>query len=72
MVGREAGSPAELITGHMDQVKSQWATSEVATVISFQLTAPPQQRPDLRLVSQVCVLSTLQWNKKGPSLQEPR
>ena len=69
MVGREAGSPAELIAGHMDQVKSQWATSEVATVISFQLTAPPQQRPGLRLV---CLLSTPQWNKKGPSLQEPR
>ena len=52
MAGREAGSPGELIAGHTDQVKSQWAASEVAAVISFQSTIPPQQRPDLALVSQ--------------------
>ncbi|XP_055412846.1 uncharacterized protein LOC129634548 isoform X19 [Bubalus kerabau] len=40
--------------GHTDQVKSQWAASEVAAVISFQSTFPPQQRPDLALVSQPC------------------
>ena len=54
MAGREAGSPGELIAGHTDQVKSQWAASEVAAVISFQSTIPPQQRPDLALVSQPC------------------
>ena len=54
MAGREAGSPGELIAGHTDQVKSQWAASEVAAVISFQSTFPPQQRPDLALVSQPC------------------
>ncbi|XP_027376862.1 uncharacterized protein [Bos indicus] len=32
-------------------------------------TRPAPRLPALRLV---CVLSTLQWNKKGPSLQEPR
>ncbi|XP_055412828.1 uncharacterized protein LOC129634548 isoform X3 [Bubalus kerabau] len=32
-------------------------------------TRPGPRLPALRLV---CVLSTLQWNKKGPSLQEPR
>ncbi|XP_045019765.1 uncharacterized protein LOC123465231 isoform X3 [Bubalus bubalis] len=31
-------------------------------------TRPGPRLPALRLV---CVLSTLQWNKKGPSLQEP-
>ena len=54
MAGREAGSPGELIAGHMDQVKSQWAASEVAAVTSFQSTVPPRQRPDLPLVSQPC------------------
>ena len=74
-VGREAGSPGELIAGHTDQAKSQWAAGEAAAVISFQSTIPPQQRPDLPLVSQPCVWSvflTPQWNKKGASLPEPR
>ena len=46
---------------------------DVDAVISFQSTVPPQQRPDLPLVSQPCVwcfFSTPQWNKKG--LLEPR
>ena len=30
MAGREAGSPGELIAGHTDQAKGQWATGEVA------------------------------------------
>ena len=55
MVGREAGSPGELIAGHMDQTKGQWAAGEVAAVVSFWLTIPPQERPDLALVSQPCV-----------------
>ena len=38
--GREAGSPGELIAGHMDQAKSQWAAGDVAAGISFQLTIP--------------------------------
>ena len=52
MVGREAGSPGELIAGHTDQAKSQRAKCDVAAVISFQSTIPTQQRPDLALVSQ--------------------
>ena len=40
----------ELIARHTDQAKSQWVAGEVAAVISFQSTASPQQRPDLRLV----------------------
>ena len=55
MARREAGSPGELIAGHMDQAKGQWAAGEVAAVISFQSTFPTQQRPDLPLVSQPCV-----------------
>ena len=46
-MGRDAGSPGELIAGHMDQINGQWAAGEVAAVISFQSTVPPQQRPDL-------------------------
>ena len=75
MARREAGSLGELIAGHMDQAKSQRAGGDVAAVISFQSTVPPQQRPDLPLVSQPCVwhvFSTPQWNNKGPSLPEPR
>jgi len=75
VAGRKAGSPGELIAGHTDQAKSQRAAGEVAAVISFQLPVPPQQRPDLPLISQPCVwrvFSTPQWNKKGPSLPEPR
>ena len=30
-----AGLPGQLIAGHMDQAKSQWAAGEVAAVISF-------------------------------------
>ena len=52
MVGREAGPPGELIAGHVDQAKSQRAAGEVAAVVSFWLTIPPQERPDLALVSQ--------------------
>ena len=52
MAGREAGSPGELIAGHRDQAKSQSAAGDVAAVISFQSTVPPQQRPDLALASQ--------------------
>ena len=73
--GREAGSPGELTAGHTDQAKSQWAAGDVAAGISFQSIIPTQQRPDLPLVSQPCtwrVFSTPQWNKKGPSLPEPR
>ena len=55
MAGREAGSPGELIAGHTDQAKSQWAAGEAAAVVAFQSTVPPQQGPDLPLVSQPCV-----------------
>ena len=33
---KRAGLPGQLIAGHMDQAKSQWAAGEVAAVISFQ------------------------------------
>ena len=75
MARREAGSPGELIAGHMDQTKGQWAAGEVAAVVSFWLTIPPQERLDPALVSQPCtwrVFSTPQLNKKGLSLSEPR
>ena len=75
MARREAGSPGELIAGHTDQAKSQWAAGDDAAVISFQSTIPTQQRPDLPFAFQPCVwrvFSTPQWNKKGPSLPEPR
>ena len=45
-----AGVSGQLIAGHMGQAKSQWAAGEVAAVISFQLTLPTQQRPDLPLI----------------------
>ena len=63
MAGREAGPPGELIAGHVDQAKSQWAAGEVAAMVSFWSTVPTQQRADLPLVSQPCVwriFSTLQ------------
>ena len=63
MAGREAGPPGELIAGHVDQAKSQWAAGEVAAVVSFWSTVPTQQRADLPLVFQPCVwrvFSTLQ------------
>ena len=47
-----AGLSGQLIAGHVDQAKSQWAAGEVAAVLSFQSTLPPQQRPDLAFVSQ--------------------
>jgi len=31
-----ADLPGQLIAGHMDQAKSQWAADKVASVISFQ------------------------------------
>ena len=40
MSRREAGLPGELIAGHMDQAKSQWAAGEVAAVISFWSIVP--------------------------------
>ena len=52
--GGEVGLPGELIAGHTDQAKSQWAAGEVAAVISFQSAIPTQQRPDLPLVFQPC------------------
>ena len=52
MAGREAGSPGELIAGHTDQAKRQWAGGEVAAVISFWSTVPAPQRADLPLISQ--------------------
>ena len=60
MAGREAGSPGELIAGHMDQAKSQRAAGEVAAVISFQSTVSTQQRPApcLSALRLVCFLHT--------------
>ena len=55
MARREAGPPGELIAGHVDQAKSQWAAGEVAAVVSFWSTVPTQQRADLPLVFQPCV-----------------
>ena len=52
MAGREAGSPGELIAGHVDQAKSQRAAGEVAAVISFQSTlSSAETRPAPRLVA---------------------
>ena len=39
---RRTGLSGQLIAGHMNQAKSQWAAGEGAAVLSFQ-----QQRPDL-------------------------
>ena len=41
-MSREAGSPGELIPGHRDQAKSQWAAGEVAAVISSSRLSPPK------------------------------
>ena len=46
-----AGLSGQLIAGHMDQAKSQWAAGEVAAVLSFQQSVHAQQRLDLPLVS---------------------
>ena len=66
IVGREAGSPGELIAGHMDQTKGQWAAGEVAAVVSFWLTIPPQERLDPALVSQPCVWCVFSQHLSGP------
>ena len=60
MGGREVGSPGELIVGHVDQAKSQWAAGEAAAVISFQSAlSSAETRPAPRLVALhlVCVFS---------------
>ncbi|XP_055412840.1 uncharacterized protein LOC129634548 isoform X14 [Bubalus kerabau] len=46
-----------------------YVAREIVDLPSSAETRPGPRLPALRLV---CVLSTLQWNKKGPSLQEPR
>ena len=48
---KAAGLSGQLIAGHMDQAKSQWAAGEVAAVLSFQQSVHAQQRLDLPLVS---------------------
>ncbi|XP_055412836.1 uncharacterized protein LOC129634548 isoform X10 [Bubalus kerabau] len=45
-----------------------YVAREIVDLPSSAETRPGPRLPALRLV---CVLSTLQWNKKGPSLQEP-
>ena len=49
----------------MNQTKGQWAAGEVAAVISSWLTIPPQERPDLALVSQPCVWCVLSQHLSG-------
>ena len=58
-MSREAGSPGELIPGHRDPAKSQWAAGEVAALLSFPSTlsseenrAAPRLPDQLSLVSQ--------------------
>ena len=48
MARREAGLPGELIAGHMDQEKSQWAAGEAAVI--FWPTVPASRE-------QTCPLS---------------
>ena len=48
---RRTGLSGQLIAGHMNQAKSQWAAGEGAAVLSFQQSVHAQQRPDLPLVS---------------------
>ena len=60
MARREAGSPGELIAGHMDQAKGRWAAGEVAAVLPGDRpysaeTRPAPRLPALRLV---CFLNT--------------
>ena len=72
-MSREAGSPDELIAGHMDRGRSQRAAGEVAAVFFIRLTISTQEKPDLPLVFLpciCCIFSAFQWDKKGPSLQE--
>ena len=40
---KRAGLPGQLIAGHMDQAKSQWAAGEVSAVLSFQQSVHAQQ-----------------------------
>ena len=70
-VSREAGSPGELIPGHRDRAKSQWAAGEVAAVLSFQSTlSSKENRAAPRLSAQLsCVFSTPQWDKKDRACQ---
>ena len=49
----------------MDQTKGQWAAGEVAAVISFWLTIPPQERLDPALVSQPCVWCVFSQHLSG-------
>ena len=72
MAGREAGSPGELIAGHTDQVKSQWAAGEAAAVLSFQSTVSSEEnRAAPRLSAQLShVFSTPQRDKKDRACQK--
>ncbi|XP_055411855.1 uncharacterized protein LOC129633903 [Bubalus kerabau] len=73
LLGREQScpssfSPALLFSQHLSRARK---TEPART----KLTIPPEQKADLPLISQPCVwcvFLTPQWNKKGPSLPEPR
>ena len=72
---RGAGLSGQLIAGHMDQAKSQWAAGEVAALLSFQQSVLTQQRPDLPLVFQPsvwCVFTAPQQDNKRLRLPAPR
>ena len=70
-LSREAGSPGELIPGHRDRAKSQWAAGEVAAVLSFRSTlSSKENRAAPRLSAQLsCVFSTPQRDKKDRACQ---
>ena len=70
---REAGSPGELIPGHRNQAKSQWAAGEVAAVTSSQSTlSSNENRAAPRLSAQLSRFLSTSAGQKGQSLPEPR
>ena len=70
-MSREAGASGELIPGHRNQAKSQWAAGEVAAVLSFQSTLSSEEnRAAPRLSVQLfCVFSATQQDKKDRACQ---
>ena len=71
-LSREAGSPGELVPGHRDRAKSQWAAGEAAAVLSFQSTVSSEEnRAAPRLSAQLShVFSTPQRDKKDRAWQK--
>ena len=70
---KRAGLPGQLIAGHMDQAKSQWAAGEVAAVISFQLTLYSEEnRAAPRFSAQISYFLSTSAGQERQSLPEPR